>query len=291
MHIPGLQSYSDPIQDSVAQIILLNFVRKMKSVPNPTSNAVKRMTLDAEIKLFHNQMKYPWGKIVMLERNSEKTDTQNHYYAIKDLTTVIKIMKKENMVRILMKTDPEFKILLKKAITMTNELLAELKTHEILGYSGLTASTFALYSARENNNFNVKLNLERCVKAIKMTWQNIWTKFKSARHAFEFVLHDLNSEFEIKLNTFQPISGNANIILLTISENENIMLWARLNGKTFKAKVTFNCPLEWVEKEQIKITNTPLWFLSAIEKRKFINDSPSEMDSELLDKFSSTACY
>ena len=125
MHIPGLQSFSDPLQGSVAHIILLNFVRRTETIRSPITNAMKRIILDSEIHLFHNQMKYPWGKLMMLEKNAKNNDQQNQYYALKDLFTVIKIIKKENFVRLLLKTDPEFRNLLNKSIGLVNKLLSK----------------------------------------------------------------------------------------------------------------------------------------------------------------------
>jgi hypothetical protein len=291
MHVPGLQSFSDPLQDSVSHVILINYVRKINTMKSPISNAMKRVILDAEIQLFHNQMKYPWGKIVMLEKNAENSNQQNQYYAIKDLYTVIKIIQKENFVRLLVKTDPEFKNLLNKSITLVNELLKKLQSKEILGFTGLTASTFALFEANNNNNFNVKLQVINCVKTIKIAWQNTWTKFKLAKNAFEFVLHDLNTEFEIKLKNSQPSTNYDDMFILAIDNNEDIRIWIRLNGKLFKAKPSSGGPLKWVETDEFIIEKTTSWWLSATKVKHIEYREQKEMYTELLDDFSSTNLY
>ena len=235
MHIPGLQSFSDPLQGSVSHIILMNFVRKIKTIKSPISNAMKRITLDAEIQLFHNQMKYPWGKIMMLEKNAENNNQQNQYFALKDLFTVVKIIKRENFVKLLLKTDPEFKNLYNKSVELVNTLISKLQTNEILGFSGLTASTYALFESTNNDNFNVKLEIIRCVKSIKVTWQNTWTKFKLAKNAFEFVLHDLNTEFEIKLSTNRPETTNSDMFIMALNINDEIKIWIRVNKSLFES--------------------------------------------------------
>ena len=291
MHIPTLQSFSDPMQGSVAHIILLNFVRKIDTLKSPISNAIKRLTLDSEIQLFHNQMKYPWGKIMMLENNAERNIQQNHYYALKDLTTVVKIIQKENFVRLLVKTDPEFKTLLNKSICLVNELLAKIKNKEILGFSTLTTSTFALFEANNNNNLNVKLEIKRCVKSIKIAWQTIWTKFKTTKNAFEFVLHDLNPEFEIKLSKNKPIAINSDMFLLTIDNSENICIWIRLNGSLFKTKQSATGPLKWLDTENIHTDSKPTWWLSAIGRVNIEYPEKQNTDVELLDDFSATTIY
>ena len=291
MQIPGLQSFSDPLQGSVSHIILLNFVRKIETLNLPISNAMKRITLDAEIQLFHNQMKYPWGKIVMLEKNAEKNIQQNRYYALKDLTTVIKTIQKENFVRLLLKTDPEFKILLNKSICLVNELLAKIKNNEILGFTSLTYSTFAKFEANNNNNLNVKLEIIRCTKAIKIAWQSIWTKFKLAKNAFEFVLHDLNTEFEIKISKCKPTITDSDMFLLTIDNKENIRIWIRLSGSLFKAIPSTTKPLKWLNSDNIHTESKSSWYLSAVGRVNITYPEPLDTDVELLDDFSATSIY
>ena len=86
MLIPGIQKFAEPIQGSIAHIIMLNFARRMQKISSSRGDAMILLNLRIEIQLFHDQMKFPWGQICMLEKNALCTIPINQYYAIKALS-------------------------------------------------------------------------------------------------------------------------------------------------------------------------------------------------------------
>ena len=68
-------------------------------------------------------MRYPFGQIVMMERNIKSDQPTRHYYAFKALSTIIELVERENFVKQLLTTDLEFKRNWKKIV-----MLSECKT-------------------------------------------------------------------------------------------------------------------------------------------------------------------
>jgi hypothetical protein len=293
MHIPGLQSFADPLQGSIAHIILINFVRRMNVVSNQGSRALKNITLIGELQLFHDQMKHPWGKILNLESNAKSTIDQNQYYALKDLKLIIGIIERENFVKLLLKTDKEFNNLWFKAVKTTNELLDNVSKKDILGYKDLTASTFALFLfENRNQEFNLSLNLIECVKTIKVAWQNIWAKYNATKNAFNYILRDQNSEYIIRLGIEEPENLFENMFAMAINTEEEIRIWVRLNGSIKKSRPSTRA-LKWIESERIHtdMNPKPSWWLTAIENNNLADILSTASEFNLREDLTNTTIY
>ena len=125
MFIPGAPSFAEPIQGTIAHIIMSNFARRMRELPIGQTDALILINLRIEIQLFHDQMKYPWGQLCMMEKNAMNTEPINQYYAIKALSNVVKIINKENFVKLMNKTDDDFNLLWRKAIIEVEKFFIE----------------------------------------------------------------------------------------------------------------------------------------------------------------------
>jgi hypothetical protein len=263
MFIRGAPSFAEPIQGSIAHIIMLNFARKMEIFPQEGENLIL-LNLRIEIKLFHDQMKYPWGQILMLEKNANSEDQTNVYYAIKSLANVVKIINRENFVKVLNKTDPEFITLWQQATKEVDKFYEDMQKFEILQCSHITASTMSLYLKLKGEEHFLNKSLIKAVIMVKTAWQSIWEKFKLAKIAFNYVLSDKNSDFDIGLSKTKPLIHNDRMIMLSCDAKEKIRLWARTDVGLFKARVTLR-PLKWETTDKIITTSEPIWWLYAIK--------------------------
>ena len=114
------------------------------------------------------------------------------------------------------------------------------------------------------------------------------TKFNLTKSAFDYVLHNLNTEFAITLTKNKPQEGNTNIFALAIDNNEDIKLWIKLDNSLYKAKPSLTSPLKWLETEHICTETKSLWWLSAVGRPNIKNSDKSDVYIELLDDLSAT---
>jgi hypothetical protein len=265
MIIPGATAFAEPMQGSIAHIILMNFARKMEEFRTRDSEPLTILTLRNEIQLFHNQMKYPWGQLLMLEKNAKTNIEINQYYALKSLTTVVKIIDRENFVKLLRTTDQEFEALWGAALKEAKKLIKEISRFEILENVEITASTLSLYNKIKREKDYVHKNLIKIVDKIKFAWQFIWDQFKLTRKAFDFVLSDLNDDFDIKLSKIKPFIQDESLLVVAVNKYSDIRLWGRGKAGIFKA-VPAERLLKWKSVDQIDTEMRTDWWLSAIKK-------------------------
>ena len=265
MFIPGAPSFAEPIQGTIAHIIMLNFARRMKELPVGQTNAMILLNLRIEIQLFNDQMRYPWGQLVMMENNALNSKPINQYYAIKSLSNVVKIINKENFVKIMIKTDADFNLLWQRAITEVNKFYTEIRELEILNLTHLTASTVTLFNRLKGKEDYLNESLMKAITQVKIAWQSIWAKFKATKKAFEYVLSDKNGNFDIKLSNTKPFIQDEILIILACNNNNEIRLWARSSVNLFKARVSTR-QLKWVDTEKFHTNSNPAWWLYAIKK-------------------------
>ena len=263
MFIPGAPTFAEPIQGSIAHIIMMNFARRMRELPIGQTNALILINLRLEIQLFHDQMKYPWGQIVNMERNAEQNTPMTNYYAIKSLSNIVKIINRENFVKLLYKTDLEFYNIWRKSMTEVDKFYDKIQKFEILDLNNLTASTISLHinTSRENNLNQLLLE---AIKQVKIAWQTIWEKFKLTRTAFDYVLSDKNHNFEIKLSNRKPFIQDEIMIMLSCNNSDEIRLWARTDINLYKARASTR-KLKWVVTDGIYTKSNPTWWLYAIK--------------------------
>jgi hypothetical protein len=271
MFIRGAPAFAEPIQGSIAHIIMMNFTRKMEQFPQNGENMIL-LNFRIEIQLFHDQMKYPWGQICNLENNANSDKHVNIYYAIKSLANVVKIINRENFIRVLMKTDNDFATLWQQAITEVDKFYEDIQKIEILGCSNITASTVSLYNRINGAENEMKKSLTKAVTKVKVAWQTVWEKFKLTRTAFDYVLSDKNVNFDIKLTKIRPQDNNDIMIMLSCSSDEDIRLWARTDVGLFKARVTLR-QIKWVVTEKIFTNSKPTWWLYALKRFDFDRES------------------
>ena len=170
MFIPGAPSFAEPIQGTIAHIIMLNLARRMKELPLGQTDAMILLNLRIEIQLFNDQMRYPWGQLVMMENNALKAKPINQYYAIKSLSNVVMIINKENFVKLMIKTDADFNLLWQKAIAQVNTFYTEIKKLEILNFTHLTASTITLFNRLKGKEDYLNESLMKAITQVKIAW-------------------------------------------------------------------------------------------------------------------------
>ena len=265
MIIPGATKFAGPMQGSIAHIILMNYARKMEEFRTRDSESLIILTLRNEIQLFHDQMKYPWGQLLMLEKNANSDIEVNRYYAIKSLTNVVNIIEQENFVKLLRTTDQEFESLWEPAIGLANKLLKEISKFEILENVEITASTLSLFNKIKREKDYVNKTLVKIVDCIKTAWQSIWDKFKLVKKSFEYVLSDLNEDYDIKLSKTQPYIQDESLFIIAINKYSNIRLWGRGKSSLFKA-VPAERLLKWKSVDHIYTEMRTDWWLSAIKR-------------------------
>ena len=264
MFIPGAPSFAEPIQGSIAHIIMMNFTRRMESHVG-AGEAMILLNLRIEIQLFHDQMKYPWSQIRTLEQNSQSDDQLSRYFAIKSLANVVKLINRENFVKIMFKTDTDFCQTWKQAMKEVEKFYGNLKNLEILSLNSISASTFALYNENNGDKNDLMKSLKETIKKVKGAWQSIWVKFNQTRSAFDYVLSEKNGNFDIKLSRTKPFVQDEILIILSCNTNNQIRLWARPKINLFKTRVTYR-PNKWVITEDISTKSSPTWWLYAIKK-------------------------
>jgi hypothetical protein len=264
MIIPGIPTFAESVQGTIAHIIMLNFARRMKDTIGSKSEAIILLNLRVEIQLFHDQMKYPWGQICMLEKNALCVDSINQYYAIKSLANVVKIIKNENFVKLLRKTDQDFSDLWEKATSEVDKFYKDIKKLEILEYDRITASTVSLYNKSKGEENFLQESLIKAVNRVKMAWQTIWAKFKQTKKGFNYILSAKNLNFEIALSDIEPTVHNEIMIMLSCNDDNEIRLWARNNTQLFKSVVSKR-PLKWMPTEKVFTTSKPTWWLYALK--------------------------
>ena len=201
----------------------------------------------------------------MLEKNANSEDHMNIYYAIKSLANVVKTINRENFVKILNKTDNDFSTLWSQATKEVDKFYQEMQKIEILKLNHISASTVSLYNKIKGEDDCLNKPLTKAISRVKIAWQSIWEKFKLTRKAFDYVLSDKNSNFDIGLSKTRPETNNDIMIMLSCDANEQVRLWARTDVSLFKARVTLR-PLKWVVTEKIETSVEPLWWLYAIRK-------------------------
>jgi hypothetical protein len=265
MFIPGAPTFAEPVQGTIVHIIMMNYARRIEILPDNQSEAMILMNLRIEIQLFHDQMKFPWGQIVMLERNALCVKPINQYYAIKALTNVVKIINRENFIKLLLKTDQDFRLLWQEATKEVIKFYEDMKDLEILDLDHVTASTVALYTKTVGKENDLNKKLIKAVNRVKIAWQSVWAKFNQTRKCFDYVLSDKNENFDIKLTNTQPTVRDEIMIMLSVNDNNEVRLWARSNISLFKARIA-NRHLKWVETERIFTTSEPTWWLYAIKR-------------------------
>ena len=69
MFFHGIQSFAQPLQEPLSHLILKGFERKIKNLGRQINKRTIRSILSHEIENFNDQMRYPFGQIVMMERN------------------------------------------------------------------------------------------------------------------------------------------------------------------------------------------------------------------------------
>ena len=265
MLIPGAPSFADPIQGSIAHIIMINFARRMKELPIGQTDAMILLNLRLEIQLFNDQMKYPWGQIIMMENNALKNEPMNDYYAIKALSNVVKIINRENFVKLLFTTDNDFYNVWRKATSEVDKFYKAINDIEILNLKNLTASTIALVNKSKTQEDTLNKSLLKAITQVKIAWQTIWEKFKLTRKAFDYVLSNKNPNFDIKLTNVKPFIQDEILIILSCNNNNEIRLWARADINLFKARATTRA-LKWVISDEIITKSNPTWWLYAIKR-------------------------
>jgi hypothetical protein len=265
MFIPGAPSFAEPMQGSIAHIILMNYARKMEEFRSRDSEPLNILNLRNEIQLFHDQMKYPWGQLLMLEKNANNNSNLSQYYAIKALANVVNIIEKENFVKLLRKTDQEFETLWDSATKNVNKFLEEISKFELLDNKEITASTLSLFNQIKRERNYVQKSMIKAVGKIKVAWQTIWEKFKLTRKAFEYVLSDLNDAFEITLSREKPVVQDQVLFILAVNKYNEIRIWARGTSNLFKA-VPAKRILKWNITEAIYTEMRTDWWLSAVKR-------------------------
>jgi hypothetical protein len=145
------------------------------------------------------------------------------------------------------------------------DLKNEIARFEILQKVEITASTLSLFNKIKRENDYVHKNLVKIVSAIKIAWQNIWDKFNLAKKAFEYVLSDLNEDFDIKLSKTKPYVQDESLLILAINKYSSIRVWGRGKAGLFKA-VPCERLLKWVSTEDIYTEMRTDWWLSAIKR-------------------------
>ena len=137
----GANAFIEPLQDPIAHLIMRAFQRKTATISDIAENRKIRILTD-EIENFHDQLKYPFGKICMMERNAESDVITRQYYAVKELANIVEVIEDENFVRYLNETDGNFSdswlIAKTKILNWHNEILE----YELLKGDVITPSTF-----------------------------------------------------------------------------------------------------------------------------------------------------
>ena len=260
----GANAFVAPLQDPVAHLIMRAFQRKTTTISEIAEDQ-KITILRDEIENFHDQLKYPFGKICMMERNAESDNHTRQYYALKELSNIIEVIEDENFVRYLKETDGKFAdawlIAKTKIINWHNEIL----NYELLKGDVITSSTFNYFRAVTNDDNYIKSTIISCVKAVKNAWQIIWYKFLNAKTAFSHILENKNNVFEYNLTKIKPELGLENYFVFAINTNNNIRLWANLTDGLFKARPTTR-KLKWINTDSVSTNITPVWWLYASER-------------------------
>lgn len=265
MFIPGAPSFAEPLQGSIAHIIMMNFARRMEEFRSRDSQALNWRTLKNEINLFHDQMRYPWGQILSLETNAKSENKLNFYCAVRNLTNVVNIVESENYVKLLNKTDTEFECLWTSAKNTVIKFQKELLRFEILNGSEITASTVDLFNNIKREDKYLQKSLIKATDKVKIAWQTIWEKFKVTKKGFEYLFSELNGHFDIKISKIQPFVQDEILIILAVNKYNDIRMWARANTSLFKSIAT-DRPLKWVPTETIFTRKRVDWWVSAIKK-------------------------
>ena len=288
----GANAFIEPLQDPVAHLIMRAFQRKTATISDITENQTKQILRD-EIENFHDQLRYPFGKICMMERNAESDHITRQYYAVKELANIVEVIEDENFVRYLKETDGNFSdawlIAKTKILNWHNEILA----YELLKGDVITSSTFNFFRATVNDDNYVKKSTLSCVKAVKAAWQLIWYKFLNTKLCFSHITENKNNIFEYNLTQIKPEFENEKYFVLAINANNNIRLWANLADGLFKARPTSR-RLKWINTSVFSTNITPSWWLYASENNNAIihssKDNTNDLDN-LSCNFASSTIY
>jgi hypothetical protein len=259
----GANAFIAPLQDPVAHLILRGFQRKTATISDIAENQKKQILRD-EIENFHDQLRYPFGKICMMERNSDSVIFTRQYYAVKELSVIVEVIEDENFVRYLKETDGCFADAWLIAKTKIYNWQSEILEYELLKGDIITSSTFNYYRSVINDDNYIKESTKSCVKAVKNAWQLIWYKFLNAKVAFSHIIENKNNSFSYQLSNVKPEFDDEKYFVLAINANNNIRLWANPADGLFKARPTTR-KLKWIHTDTISTNITPLWWLYASE--------------------------
>ena len=294
INMPGANAFIAPLQDPIAHLILRAFQRKAATI-SEISEEEKQETLKDEIENFHDQLKYPFGKICMMERNAESDIFNRQYYAVKELSVIIEVIEDENFVRYLKETDENFANAWLMARTKIINWHKEILDYELLRGDVITSSTFNYFRAQLNDNNYIKRTTLSCVKAVKHAWQIIWYKFLDAKKSFAHITENKTNSFEYVLTKNKPTLGHENYFVFAINANNNIRLWANLEDGLFKARPTTR-KLKWINSNSLSTNITPVWWLYAAKLEnndstfQSLKDKPNDQD-DLSYNFSATTVY
>jgi hypothetical protein len=289
----GANAFVEPLQDPIAHLIMRAFQRKTADFENITETQKIDILLN-EIENFHDQLRYPFGKICMMQRNAESQDFTRQYYAIKELSFITEVIEDENFVRYLKETDGNFADAWAISKNKILEWHKEILSYELLKGDVITSTTFNYFRAiKRDDNYILEKNIE-CVKAVKYAWQMIWHKFLNAKTAFSHITENRDNMFSYRLTRFRPSLENERYFLLGINAQNNLRLWANLEKGLFKARPTTR-KLKWVKTDLQTTDITPVWWLYACEDNNAIiqtdkNNNVEDRDDLSYD-FSATTIY
>jgi hypothetical protein len=294
INMPGANAFVAPLQDPISHLILRAFQRKAATI-SEISEEEKQATLKDEIENFHTQLKYPFGKICMMERNAESDNFDRQYYAVKELSVIIEVIEDENFVRYLKETDENFANAWLMARSKIINWHKEILDYELLKSDVITSSTFNFFRAQLNDNNYIKRTTLSCVKAVKTAWQIIWYKFLDSKKSFAHITENRTNSFEYALTKNKPTLGHEKFFVLAINANNNIRLWANLEDGLFKARPTTR-KLKWIKTDAVSTNITPVWWLYASELGnnyatfQSLKDKLIDQD-DLSNNFSATTIY
>jgi hypothetical protein len=291
MFFRGAQSFAQPLQEPISHLILMGFERRIKSVKSPLSKNIINTILNHEIDNFHDQLRYPFGQICMIEKNLKSSNQTNHYYAVKGLENITNLIDSENFTQMLIKTDPEFRQNWVDAKNLTNNWLNKMIRHEIADGIKVTPSTLQFLNRKNKNNDYVKTNTLECIAELKNSWQIIWRKFCDIKRSFDFILKDKNNaDITYGLVDYPP-EVDENFFMVAIDELHNVRMWHAVKDVLYKSKATQR-PTKWVKVEEIFSTKIPKWWLFAKEKIRDTQGTHNcDLSDDLSENLSTTTIY